>query len=138
LKKINITVADDDLDDHQLIRDAVRELQLPCDVNSVYNGLQLMDYLQREQAYINAECPDFILLDLNMPLMNGFEALQKIRENEQLRHLPVYVLSTSKSAYDMERALEYGATGYYSKSIMFNDLKKLIQSVCSELESKAQ
>ncbi len=96
-----------------------------------------MDYLQRDQAYVNAEQPDFVLLDLNMPLMNGFEALQKIRENEQLKHLPVYVLSTSKSDYDRERALEYGATGYYSKSMLFNDLMKLIETVCSEFESKA-
>ncbi len=133
MRKVHITIADDDLDDHHLVKEAIAELGLPCEINSVYNGLQLLDFLKNEQAYTKAEKPDVILLDLNMPLLNGFEALQQIKGNDKLRHLPVYVLSTSTSGYDMEKALDYGAAGYHSKSILFDDLKKLLKKICQEV-----
>ena len=67
MRKVHITIADDDLDDHHLVKEAIAELGLPCEINSVYNGLQLLDFLKNEQAYTKAEKPDVILLDLNMP-----------------------------------------------------------------------
>ncbi len=133
MKRLRIVIADDDLDDQQLIKDAAKEAGLSCEIISVYNGLQLMDFLKKQQAYHNAETPDGILLDLNMPLLNGYEVLQKIRSDDNLRHLIVHVLSTSTSGYDMERALEYGANGYHSKSRLFEDLKELMKKVCNEL-----
>ncbi len=132
-EKFIIVVADDDLDDQQIIKDGLQDCKVKVDINAVYNGLQLMDYLLAREAYRNiTEKPDLILLDLNMPLMDGFEVLKEIRLHEKLRCIPLYVITTSRSAEHRKKAIELGATGFYSKGASPKDIRRIMQDICRE------
>src|SRR5687767_13130431 len=114
--KFIIVMADDDLDDQEMMRRGLKDCKVKVEINAVYNGLQLMDYLLKREAYKNIkETPDLILLDLNMPLMDGFEVLKEIRRHSNLKKIPLYVITTSRSRLDRITALELGANGFYSK-----------------------
>lgn len=131
--KFIIVVADDDLDDQQIIKDGLYDCKVHVEINSVYNGLQLMDYLLAREAYRNiAQLPDLILLDLNMPLMDGFDVLKEIRQHPRLRSIPVFVITTSRSADQRKKALEMGASGFYSKGASPKDIRRIMQEICRE------
>jgi two-component system, response regulator len=132
--KFTIVMADDDLDDQELIREALRDSQVNVIVQAVYNGLHLMDFLLRREAYRNVDYskPDLILLDLNMPLMDGFDVLRQIKSEPDLKDIPIYVITTSRSQADRAKALELGATGFYSKGASSKDIRRIVQEVCLE------
>jgi CheY-like chemotaxis protein len=126
-------VADDDLDDQELMRKGLSDCKVKVEVNSVYNGLQLMDYLLKREAYKKIqETPDLILLDLNMPLMDGFEVLKQIKSNKTLKNIPLYVITTSRSKDDRAKVLDLGANGFYSKGSSSKDIRKFMQEICKE------
>jgi CheY-like chemotaxis protein len=132
-EKFIIVVADDDLDDQQIIKDGLRDCKVKVEINSVYNGLQLMDYLLAREAYRNIkELPDLVLLDLNMPLMDGFEVLKEIRAHSKLHNIPLYVITTSRSTEHKKKALELGATGFYSKGASSKDIRRIMREICQE------
>lgn len=132
-EKFVIVVADDDLDDQQIIRDGLHDCKVEVQINSVYNGLQLMDYLLHREAYRNIkEVPDLVLLDLNMPLMDGFEVLKEIKSYEHLKHIPLYVITTSRSQEHKRKALELGASGFYSKGASSKDIRRIMREICQE------
>lgn len=126
---IKILIADDDADDRMLIKEAFQEIRLANCVEFVENGIELLACLRREGKYKdqNTLCPpDLILLDLNMPRMDGREALQEIKADSQLRHLPVVVLTTSKSEEDIVRSYDLGAAGFITKPVTFAGLVEVI------------
>ena len=133
-KIFSIVLADDDFDDQELIKQALQQSKVKVEVSVVYNGLQLMDYLLKKDKYKNSthSIPDLILLDLNMPLMDGFQALKEIKQQKQLLDVPVYVITTSNSARDKTAALELGATGFYSKGGSAKELRRVVQEVCHD------
>lgn len=121
-KNSRILVAEDNSDDFLLIRDAIDENALPVDLAWVKDGEELMDYLHHRGAYEKpgtAVDPELILLDLNMPRKNGFEALKEIKEDKKLRWIPIVVLSTSGSETDIHKAYELGINAYIRKPIGF-------------------
>jgi two-component system response regulator len=138
LKKFSIIIADDDIDDQYLVKQAIIETQINYEITSVYNGMQLMDFLLRREAYRNIpdNLPDLILLDINMPILNGFGVLAQIKENPEFSDIPVYILTTSNSEFDKVRSKQLGAVGFYTKPVNYNDLKKIIQEVASKTHSK--
>ena len=129
-RKLLIIIADDDKDDQMLVKEAIAEI-MQCEIRSVYNGLELLDYLLKRGKYEGSTDPqpDFILLDLNMPLLDGFGVLAKVKEDAQLRHVPIYILSTSRMDHDKKRSSELGANGFYTKPILFNQLKEIIEEI---------
>ncbi len=131
-KIFRIIVADDDIDDQDLIRRSFSDSKVQVEVNSVYNGLQLMDYLLRKEAYRNITdpLPDLVMLDLNMPLMDGFDVLQQIKKHPALINIPVYVLTTSRNPEHRKKALDLGATGFYSKGASSKEIRRIVQEVC--------
>jgi CheY-like chemotaxis protein len=131
--KLLIIIVDDDIDDHFLIKQALSETRMAYEVASVYNGLQLLDFLYRKEVYKNIPeiMPDLIFLDINMPILNGFYVLSQLKSNPKFNSIPVYILSTSNSESDKERALTLGATGYYTKPVNYNQLKVIINEVTS-------
>jgi len=132
-EKFTIVLADDDLDDQELMRKGLRECRVKVEFNAVYNGLQLMDYLLKREAYKNIRSnPDLILLDLNMPLMDGFDVLREIRKQDALKSIPVYVITTSRSKSDRMKALELGANGFYSKGSSSRDIVAIMHEICQE------
>lgn len=120
-----ILMADDDDDDRLLTRDAVAEAGLDGDLHFVQNGEELLDYLLhrgRYEAPAAAPRPGLILLDLNMPLKDGREALREIRADPELRRIPVVVLTTSKADTDIGAIYELGANSFISKPFQFEAL----------------
>lgn len=135
---ISILVADDDVDDQFLIQQAVKETSPEHKLAAVHNGLQLMDFLLRKGKYLQEETfmPDLILLDINMPLLDGFEVLAMMRKDETLKNIPTYILSTSRSEQDMKRSLQLGASAFYSKPHQYAQLKGIIGEICQKITSE--
>lgn len=132
-EKFTILIADDDLDDHDLMRRGLSECKVRVDIVPVYDGIQVMDYLLRRHKFKNVESlPDLILLDLNMPLMDGFSTLKEIKKYPHLQPIPIYVITTSRNMDDMDKALNLGAYGFYSKGSKSKDIVDIMRSVCQE------
>lgn len=123
LQAISILMAEDDADDRLLVKDAFDESRVANDLSFVENGVELMDYLRKQGKYQGRhDLPDLILLDLNMPRKDGREALQEIKADPKLRHIPVVVLTTSKAEEDVLRSYDMGAAGYITKPVTFEAL----------------
>jgi two-component system response regulator len=127
---IVILMAEDDPDDRLLVKDAFVESHVVNHLLFVEDGVQLINYLRAQDEFANRKdfpMPDLILLDLNMPRKDGREALEEIKADPQLRHIPVVVLTTSKAEEDILRSYDIGAAGYISKPVTFDGLVKVIQ-----------
>lgn len=123
-KTITILMADDDPDDRMLARDALSENRLANDLHFVEDGEQLLDYLYKRGKYneMNAPKPGLILLDLNMPRMDGREALRYIKNDTELKRIPVVVLTTSKAEQDIIRSYDLGVNSFITKPVTFEEL----------------
>jgi CheY-like chemotaxis protein len=125
LNPLTILVADDDRAACRLTKEALHESGLTHDVRFVHDGEVLLDYLSRRGGYGapgTAPRPYVILLDLNMPRMDGWEALTRIKANPELRRIPVVVLSSSRSDEDIHRSYDLGADSFISKLMTFTGL----------------
>lgn len=134
LKKIVIVVADDDEDDRMMTREAFQESKLLNDIHFVEDGVELMDYLNRKGKYSDPQHsprPGLILLDLNMPRMDGREALRLIKSDERFRSIPVTVFTTSKADEDIVRSYNLGVNCFVTKPISFSGLVNVIQQIGS-------
>jgi CheY-like chemotaxis protein len=110
---ITIVLADDDEDDRILTQAALREAKHDAVLRTVEDGVELLEYLHRHPR------PHLILLDLNMPRMDGHEALAKIKQDPDLRSIPVIILTTSTDAEDISSSYDLGANSYISKPTGF-------------------
>ena len=129
---IPILIADDDPDDCLMIREAFRECRLDTPLYFVHDGEMLLDYLRRTPPYQDAQqhpWPGLILLDLNMPRMDGREALQAIKQDPKLRSIPVVIFSTSSSADDILHSYQMGSNAFISKPSSFSNLVSVIRSL---------
>lgn len=129
---VTILMADDDEDDCMLAREALVESRLANDLHIVRDGEELMDYLYRRGKYLDSSTsprPGLILLDLNMPRKDGREALQEIKADPHLRHIPVVVLTTSKAEEDIYRSYDLGANSFITKPVTFASLVEVMQTI---------
>ena len=127
-----ILVADDDPDDRDLTREAFAATRAAGDLRFVEDGQELLDYLYRRGPYAAegaAPRPDLLLLDLNMPRLDGRGALTQIKADPNLRGIPVIILTTSKAEEDMLRAYDLGAASYITKPVNFDKLVELMRSL---------
>jgi CheY-like chemotaxis protein len=132
-RKFSIVMADDDLDDQYLVKRAFEKSHVLVTVHPVYDGIQLLDFLYRRYQFKHiTDFPDLILLDLNMPLMDGFEALRRIKSDPGTAHIPVYVVTTSRTEDDKKRAIELGAAGFYTKGASSKEIERIVKEVCLE------
>lgn len=122
---ILILMADDDPEDIEIAREALASARLANTLHVVGDGEELLDYLNRRGKYqdpASSPRPGLILLDLNMPKMDGREALSEIKANEDLRRIPVVVLTTSSAEEDIYRSYDLGVSGYITKPVSFASL----------------
>jgi two-component system response regulator len=129
-KPITILLADDDEDDRLMTRDALRDARLHNDLRFVVDGVDLMDYLHRRGRHADpndSPRPGMILLDLNMPRMDGREALGAIKGDESLRSIPVVVLTTSKAEEDIVRTYDLGVNSFITKPVTFLGLVEVMK-----------
>ncbi len=128
----NILLAEDDADDRMLIMRALQQTGGADQVDAVCDGVELMDYLHGAGPYAESapvQRPSLILLDLNMPLKSGREALREIKADPELRLIPVVILTTSSSPTDIQESYEVGANAYCTKPVKYAELVSLIESV---------
>lgn len=122
---IHILLADDDEDDRLIFKEAFEELKIKSIVNTVNDGVELMNYLNKEDTKL----PHVLFLDLNMPLKNGLQCLKEIRKSKRLKELSVAIYSTSSSESDIEETFVMGANVYINKPNDFKMLKKILAEV---------
>ena len=131
-KPITILMADDDPDDRLLTADALKEARLINDIRFVENGEELLDYLRRSgkfSAPADAPRPGLILLDLNMPRKDGRTVLKELKQDADLRTIPVVVLTTSKDDEDVYRSYDLGVNSYIVKPVTFEALVDILQTI---------
>lgn len=131
-KSIVILMAEDDLDDQRLTKRAFKKAKLNNQLLFVNDGVELLEYLRREGAYADAReypMPDIILLDLNMPRKDGRTALKEIREDDNLCHLPVVAMTTSKAEKDILQTYKLGVNSYITKPITFEELVEVVREL---------
>jgi CheY-like chemotaxis protein len=131
LQNLVIMMADDDADDRYLVHEAWQELNIDKDLHFVSDGHELMESLEKG---INGQdqdniLPNLILLDLNMPRKSGQKALQEIKANPKLKHIPVVVLTTSKDDDDILSCYQIGAAGFITKPTSYQDLLSTIKDL---------
>jgi CheY-like chemotaxis protein len=125
-----ILLAEDDSDDRLLLKDAMADCGWDGELRCVENGEELLDYLLHRGKYQPphyAPQPGLILLDLNMPRMDGREALRQIKTHSTLRRIPVIVLTTSKADTDISALYDLGASSFISKPVQFDSLVNVIR-----------
>jgi len=129
---ITILIADDDVEDRMMVADAFAESHLANSLRFVENGEQLLDYLYQRGSYTdpaNAPRPGLILLDLNMPKKDGRKALQEIKSDPRLRHIPVVVLTTSKAELDVYRSYDLGVNSFITKPVTLAGLVEVVSTL---------
>ena len=128
---ISILMADDDTDDQLLAKEALTEARLANALYFVKDGEELLDYLHNRGKYAEQPSPrpGLILLDLNMPKMDGREALKEIKEDAELRRIPIVVLTTSTAEEDILRTYDLGVNSYITKPVTFEGLVEVMKSL---------
>ena len=131
-KPIHILIADDDEEDRMLIRQAMLKNQVANPMHFVENGEEVLDYLHnRNQFSNNKDCPKpgLILLDLNMPKMDGREAIIEIKKEPALRSIPIVVLTTSGAEEDILRSYNLGVSSFITKPITFQGFIEVMKTL---------
>ncbi len=142
-KPLKILLADDDADDRHFFEKALMEIPVSAHLITVHDGEQLMNYLNDVGAQNHVSLPDILFLDLSMPRKTGFECLAEIKENKQLKNIPVYVFTTSFGRdTDFEQNLtntltNIGAEQYVRKPSDFEELKTIIQNALIRIQKQS-
>jgi two-component system response regulator len=124
-----ILLAEDNDNDVEITKLGFQRAKFAADLHHVPNGEECMAFLRKEGRYADAPTPDIILLDLNMPRMDGIEVLQELDKDERLKHLVVVVLTSSKADEDVLRSYQLRCNSYLVKPINFETFAKMIQSL---------
>lgn len=123
---IEILLVDDDPGDVRLTVEGLKHSKVLTHMNVVGDGVEALAFLRRQGKYAEASQPDIILLDLNMPRMDGREVLTQLKADPDLKHIPVVILTTSDSEEDVLRSYELHANCYVTKPV---DLKQFLSIV---------
>jgi chemotaxis family two-component system response regulator Rcp1 len=125
---VEILLVEDNPGDVRLTKEALKEGKVYNNLHWARDGVEALEFLKREGKHAKAPRPDIILLDLNLPKKDGREVLAVIKQDSELKHIPVVVLTTSKAEEDVLRSYELHANCYVTKPV---DLEKFIQVVQS-------
>ena len=129
-RPIEILLVEDNPGDVRLTVEALRESKMRNNNMSVVgDGVEALAFLRREGKYADAPCPDLILLDLNLPKKGGHEVLAEIRADEELRRIPVVVLTASEAERDITRAYDLHADCYITKSCYLDQFVVVVKSI---------
>jgi len=124
LTPLVILLVEDDLADQKLVKTSLRSEKLANDLYIVPNGEEGLDFLHRRGNYSNGTpLPDLILLDLNMPGMGGKEFLRQVKQDEEVKQIPVVILTTSDAERDIIDSYKLQASGYVHKPVTLGEFK---------------
>jgi CheY-like chemotaxis protein len=126
---LQILVVDDDDADALMISEALEGSEIPAIVERVADGREALDYLRRVGRFAEAQRPDLILLDLNMPGMDGRQTLAAIKSDERLKAIPVVILTTSGAAPDIAASYQHRANAYVTKPFGLDDFESTVRQI---------
>jgi CheY-like chemotaxis protein len=126
MKPIEILLVEDNPGDVLLTQEAFSESKVLNNMHAVSDGVEALDFLYKRGAYEEAVRPDIILMDLNLPRMDGRQVIKQIKADETLKHIPVIVLTTSSAEEDVLKSYDLHANAYVTKP---NDLDKFMDVV---------
>ena len=127
--RIHVLLVEDNPGDVRLTTEALREGKIPHHLHVVSDGVEAMAFLRREGPYADAPRPDLILLDLNLPKKDGREVLGEIKADENLKRIPVVVLTTSQAEEDVLRTYELHANCYITKPVDLQQFIAVIRAI---------
>jgi CheY-like chemotaxis protein len=126
----SILLADDDIDDAEIFADLLSEIDPQVEFYHAKDGLGVFEHITRL-----GESPNVILLDLNMPEMNGWECLSRLKNDPLTQNIPVLIYSTSSYQRDIQTAIDSGASAFITKPSDYHTLRKLISTVISDMNN---
>jgi CheY-like chemotaxis protein len=129
MKPVEILLIEDNAGDIRLTIDALKDGRVLNNVNIVRDGEEAMDYLKKRGKYTDSSLPDIILLDLNLPKMNGLQVLQEIKNNADLKRIPVVILTSSAADEDVIKAYDNHVNCYIRKPIEFDSFMEVIKKI---------
>ncbi len=129
VKVIDVLLVEDDPGDVLMTREAFADHKVKNNLHVVDNGVDAMAFLRREGEYADAPTPDLVLLDLNLPKMDGREVLGLIKEDESLRSIPVVVLTTSEAEEDVLKSYQLHANAYVTKPVDFERFLEVVRQI---------
>lgn len=129
IEPINILIVEDNYADIRLVQEVFKEGKLYVNLDAVNDGIEAMAYLRKEDKYKDANRPDIILLDLNMPRKNGYEVLEEVKLDDDLKRIPVIVMTISKAEEDILKSYNLHANAYIVKPVGLNQFIEVIRSL---------
>lgn len=128
-KIMEILMVEDSPSDAALAKEAFKNGMIANKLTIVENGVRAMDYLQKRNGFEDVDTPQLILLDLNLPIKSGFEVLKEIKADENLRRIPVIVLTTSAEEKDIFKSYDMQASCFITKPVEFENFVAAVQSL---------
>jgi two-component system, chemotaxis family, response regulator Rcp1 len=128
---LELLLVEDDPADVRMTREALQAAGIPCRLHVVEDGMSAISFLCRTRQFSAAPKPDIIVLDLNIPKINGHEVLAEIKSNDSLKHIPVVVLTCSKSAGDMRKSYRMNADRFMTKAMGLDTYVEQIKSIAA-------
>ncbi|GGR09107.1 two-component system response regulator [Actinoplanes ianthinogenes] len=128
-KALDVLIVDDDDADTLMIEEALLTAEPQPAVHRVADGSEAMDYLRRQGQYEDAARPDLILLDLNMPRMNGHEVLAQVKSDDALKSIPIVVLTTSTALPDITASYTRHANAFVTKPMDLEGFEEAVQKI---------
>jgi DNA-binding response OmpR family regulator len=129
MKPVEVLLVEDDPGDVILTQEGLRASKLHINLHVVDNGEKALAFLHRHPPYEDAPRPGLIILDLNLPRVNGTEVLREIKSNEALQTIPTVILTTSRAEEDVVRSYKLGANCYVSKPLNLDEFVKVVGSI---------
>lgn len=129
VRPIDILLVEDSPADVRLTREALKEAKVVNSLHVVLDGRAALDFLRQQGQYATSRRPDLILLDLNLPKKDGREVLAEIKQDEDLKRIPVVVLTTSKAEEDVVRSYNLHANAYVSKPVELKQFLEVIHAL---------
>lgn len=129
LKPVEILLVEDNPGDIQLTREALEECKMINNLSVAENGEDALNFLFKTNGYENSTTPDLIILDLNLPKIDGREVLEKIKSNKQLKLIPVVILTTSKAEEDILKMYDLHANCYITKPLNIDRFFEVVKAI---------
>ena len=129
MQQIEILLVEDDPADVELTKEAMLQSKIVVNLNVVIDGEQALEYLQRNGEYKDSTRPDMVLLDLNLPKLDGRDVLKAMKQNDDLKTIPVIVLTTSKAEEDIVKSYGLGANCFITKPVGLEQFTEVVRSI---------
>jgi CheY-like chemotaxis protein len=126
---IEVLLVEDNPGDAELTRIALEDSKISIHLNVVEDGVEAMAFLRKQEKYAKVPHPDIVLLDLNLPRKDGREVLAEIKADQNLKRIPVVVLTTSQSEEDILKAYNLSANCFITKPVDFDQFVKIVKSI---------